>query len=71
MLEDLPQLLRAMKIDARFQEERLGADAEKADFVFELSWHRPERSTPPLDLLTVVDARFHIKSFELTTENGR
>jgi putative Mg2+ transporter-C (MgtC) family protein len=71
VLEDLPRLLGGMKIDARFQEKRLSADAQNADYVFELAWWVPERSTPPLDLLTAVDAHFHIKSFELTTENGR
>jgi putative Mg2+ transporter-C (MgtC) family protein len=71
VLEDLPRLLDGIKIRARFQEARACADAQKADYVFELAWRRPERASPPLDLFTTVESRFQIKSFDLTTDNGR
>jgi len=70
-LDDLPGILAKAKCHARFQERRLGADPQKADFVFELAWRRPERATLPSDMLQTVESRFQIKSFELTTENGR
>jgi putative Mg2+ transporter-C (MgtC) family protein len=71
VLEDLPQLLDGMKLRTRFQEEKLSADAQNADYVFELAWRRPERVTPPADLFPTVESRFQIKSFELTTDNAR
>jgi putative Mg2+ transporter-C (MgtC) family protein len=70
-LDDLPRILDSAKCQARFQERRLSVDSGKADFAFELAWRRPERATLPPDLLQTIESRFQIKSFELTTENGR
>ena len=36
-----------------------------------LKWKRPERATPPHDLLAALDGRYEIATFELTTDNGR
>jgi len=71
VLEDVPRLLAPMKCRARFQEHRRGTDKAKADYVFELAWRRPEHETPPCDLLKALNDRFEIKSFQLTTDNGR
>jgi hypothetical protein len=35
------------------------------------SWRQPEQARPPVDLLRRIDQNYPIKSFELTTENGR
>lgn len=71
VLDDLPSMLGKAKCQARFQDRRISADTQKADFTFELSWRRPERAAFPSDILKAVESRFQIKSFELTTENGR
>lgn len=71
MAEDLPRLVKQMKYRAHFQEQRQAAEPQKMDYAFELSWRRPELADPPLDLLRLVDKSFPIKSFELTTDNGR
>jgi putative Mg2+ transporter-C (MgtC) family protein len=72
VLDEVSSLLAPMHCRARFQEQRLTPDAQKADYMFELAWRRPEEQTaPPLDLLAALERRFQIKSFELTTENGR
>jgi putative Mg2+ transporter-C (MgtC) family protein len=67
--EDLPKLVEQLKYRARFREQRRAS--EKTDYTFELSWTRPELADPPLDLLRLIDEKFPIKSFELTTDNGR
>ena len=70
-LNDLPGLLRPMRYHARFQEQRLSSDHGKADYVFELAWRQPEHATPPIELLKELNTRFSVKSFELTSDNGR
>lgn len=69
--EDLPKLVRPMKFQARFQEQRQATEPQKMDYAFELSWRRPELADPPFELLRLVDESFPIKSFELTTDNGK
>jgi putative Mg2+ transporter-C (MgtC) family protein len=71
VIEDVQRLLGPMKCEARFQEQKLSANEQSADYTFELGWRRPERALPPLDLLSVLESRYRIKSFELTTDNGR
>jgi putative Mg2+ transporter-C (MgtC) family protein len=70
-LEDLPKLVKQMKYHAHFQEQRQATESQKMDYAFELSWKRPELADPPVALLRLVDKSFPIKSFELTTDNGR
>jgi putative Mg2+ transporter-C (MgtC) family protein len=70
-LEDLPKLVKQMKYHAHFQEQRQATEPQKMDYAFELSWKRPELADPPVALLRLVDKSFPIKSFELTTDNGR
>jgi putative Mg2+ transporter-C (MgtC) family protein len=71
VMEEIPRLVAPMKYQARFREQRRSRDFENADYVFELSWRRPERASPPVELLEIIDRRFPVKSFELTTDNGR
>jgi len=71
VIEEIPRLVAPMKYQARFREQRRSRDFENADYVFELSWRRPERASPPVELLEIIDRRFPVKSFELTTDNGR
>jgi putative Mg2+ transporter-C (MgtC) family protein len=71
VLEEVPRLVEPMKYRARFQEQRGSPDSENTDYVFELSWRRPERASPPVELLEIIDRHFPVKSFELTTDNGR
>jgi putative Mg2+ transporter-C (MgtC) family protein len=71
VLDEVPRLLGPMNCDARFREQALLPDNRKADYTFELKWKRPERATPPHDLLAALDGRYEITTFELTTDNGR
>jgi len=71
VLEEVPRLLAPMHCRAHFQQHRLAPGSDKADYAFELGWRRPEHATPPLELLAALDRRFEVKSFELTTDNGR
>ena len=71
VVDDVPRLLLPMKCRARFQERIFDADSDRADYVFELTWRRPEHAMPPFDALRALEDRFVVKSFELTTENGR
>lgn len=71
VLEDLPRVLLVRKCHARFQEKRLNVASQQADYTFELSWRQPEYHEPSRDLLAEIDEHFTVKSFELTTDNGR
>ncbi|MBU6464135.1 MAG: MgtC/SapB family protein [Bradyrhizobium sp.] len=71
VLEDIPKLIRPMKYRARFHEQKRSLDPDQTDYSFELSWRRPELDGPPIELLQTIDRHFPIKSFELTTDNGR
>jgi putative Mg2+ transporter-C (MgtC) family protein len=70
-MADLPALIAPLKCRANFRERRAGPDPAKAEFRFEVSWRRPEQSTPPLELLQRISERYAVRSFELTSENGR
>ena len=71
VLEDVPKLIRSMNYSARFHEQERSPDPDMMDYSFELSWKGPELDGPPVDLLQTIDRRFPVKSFELTTNNGR
>jgi putative Mg2+ transporter-C (MgtC) family protein len=70
-ISEMPDLIAPLKYQANFRRQGSGRDPEKAEYAFEISWRRPERSGPPLDMLRVVNARYSITSFELTSENSR
>ena len=71
VLTELPNIVEPMKFHARFQQQELHPCSSKADYAFELSWRRPERTMPPLELLQALEHHFTVKSFELTTDNSR
>jgi len=71
VVERLTELVRPLHYRAQFQDQQRSLDPATADYTFEVSWRRAERAAPPLDLLRLVDKHFSVKSFELTTENGR
>ena len=70
-MSDLPALLAPLKCRAHFRERRTSLDPAKAEFCFEVSWRRPEKSIPPFELLQRVSEHYPVMSFELTSENGR
>lgn len=71
VLDEIPKLVHPMNYRARFQEQKISSDPGKTDYLFELSWKRPELASPPIELLQTIDRHFAVKSFELTTNNGR
>jgi putative Mg2+ transporter-C (MgtC) family protein len=70
-ISDLPLLIAPLKCRAHFRERKESPEPGKSEFCFEVSWHRPERVGPPLELLQRVSDRYPVKSFVLTSENGR
>ena len=68
---DVARLVAKQNIRARFQERTRTAEGTAADYVFELAWRQPEQDELPLNLLQLVDGKYQVKSFELTTDNGR
>ena len=71
MIEEVPRLVAPMKYQARFREQKRSRDSENAYYVFDLRWRRPDRSSPLVELLEIIDRHFPVKSFWLTTGNGR
>jgi putative Mg2+ transporter-C (MgtC) family protein len=71
VLTELPRIVEPMKFHTRFQQQEHHPDSSKADYAFELSWRRPERAMLPLELFHALERHFTVKSFELTTDNGR
>lgn len=71
VVDEVPRLLGPMHFHARFQEQRRYSATDEADYTFEVTWRRPERATPPLELFMTLASRFEIKAFELTSDNGR
>jgi putative Mg2+ transporter-C (MgtC) family protein len=71
VVAELPRLIQPMNFRARFQHRKHDPASDTADYAFELSWRQAERAVPPLELLESFDQHFTIKSFELTTDNGR
>jgi putative Mg2+ transporter-C (MgtC) family protein len=69
-VSDVPELIAPLRYEANFRRQDLSHDPGKAEYSFEVSRRRPERSGPPLDLLRVVSERYPIAVFELTSENG-
>ena len=68
---DVPQLIAPLKYQARFHRQSATPNPATPEYSFEVSWKQPEVSGPPLDLLRVINERYPITFFELTTENGR
>ena len=71
VVAELPRLIEPMNFRARFRQREHDLASDIADYAFELSWRQAERAVPPLELLETLDRHFTIKSFELTTDNGR
>ncbi|WP_426435543.1 hypothetical protein [Bradyrhizobium genosp. P] len=71
VIEAIPKLIEPLHHKARFQEQRRNNGSTNTDYVFEVSWRRPEDARPPVDLLRLLEERFVIMSFELTTTNGK
>ncbi|WP_349510110.1 MgtC/SapB family protein [Bradyrhizobium sp. NAS96.2] len=71
VIDVLPKLIKPLHYSGRFQEQRRHDGSADADYHFEISWRRPENAAPPVDLLRVVEKHFVVRSFELTTENGK
>jgi putative Mg2+ transporter-C (MgtC) family protein len=71
VIDEVTRLLGTQHVHARFQERTRTPDGAAADYVFELAWRQPEKGDLPLHLLQLIEGKFQIRSFELTTDNGR
>ena len=71
VIDDVTRLIGTRHIRARFQEQTRISDGNTADYVFELVWRQPEQDDLPLNLLQLLEDKFQIRSFELTSDNGR
>ncbi|KWV57049.1 ATPase [Bradyrhizobium macuxiense] len=70
-IEAIPKLIEPLHYRAHFQEFLHDGSSANADYVFEVSWRQPEYAQPPTDLLRLIETHYVVKSFELTTLNGR
>jgi hypothetical protein len=68
---DVPKLIAPLKYQARFHRQSATPNPATPEYSFEVSWRQLELSGAPLDLLRVINERYQITAFELTTENGR
>jgi putative Mg2+ transporter-C (MgtC) family protein len=68
VLEGLPNMVKPLKYHAHFRERKCHAESDQADYTFELSWHRPDRAFPPVDLLRELNKNFQVTCFEVTTD---
>ena len=71
VVTELPQLTAKSRCLARFQQRTPSLEPGKCEFAFQLHWKLPERCGPPIELLQALNQHYVVKSFELTTENGR
>jgi putative Mg2+ transporter-C (MgtC) family protein len=65
---ELSDLIGRHGYEARFRRQSRGDDPQHVRLSFEISWKRPESAGRPLDLLSLVNERYPVLSFELTSE---
>ncbi|WP_407176122.1 MgtC/SapB family protein [Bradyrhizobium sp. STM 3562] len=68
VVERVSNLVEPMKYRAHFQGQKHHSNSNQTDYAFELSWHRPDRTSSPLDVLHVLDQDYRITLFELMTD---
>jgi len=68
VLNELPRILAPLGCRDQFQGRTHSPTAETAEYVFELTWRRPNSCLLTGDILSALDRRFQIKQFELTTD---
>jgi len=68
-ISDIPALLAPMGYKAQFRRHTRGDDAQQAKLSFEVFWRNPEIMSQPADLLKLVNERYQVVSFELTSES--
>ena len=70
-IRQIPDLVQPRGYRAHFQRQQQIVNSDRAEYTFEISWRRPERAAPPIDLIELVGRDYVVTSFEMTTENGR
>jgi putative Mg2+ transporter-C (MgtC) family protein len=65
---DVVNLITPLGYTARFQAQRSGDSDSRVALCFQISWRRAEAGGPPLDLLDILNGRFAVASFTLTSE---
>jgi putative Mg2+ transporter-C (MgtC) family protein len=70
VLEELSALIKPMNYRAHFRNHRRHRETNRMEYVFELTWRRPERAGPPVELLQSLESRYQVNSFEVASENG-
>ena len=67
---ELPRLIGELGYHARFVEVERRNDG-LIDCSFDVSWRRADHSAPPTDMLMLICRWYVVKTFVLTTEDGR
>jgi putative Mg2+ transporter-C (MgtC) family protein len=67
---ELPRLIGGLGYHAHFVEVERRSDGS-VDCSFDVSWRHADRSAPPTDMLTLIRRWYEVKTFVLTTEDGR
>jgi putative Mg2+ transporter-C (MgtC) family protein len=65
---DVVKLIAPLGYTARFQAQRRGDSDSRLALCFQISWRRAEAGGPPLGLLDILNGRFAVASFTLTSE---
>jgi putative Mg2+ transporter-C (MgtC) family protein len=68
-IPDLNATIGPLGFDAEFRRRTMAASGDGATTWFEISWSRPERAGPPLDLLAALDGAYTVASFRMISES--
>jgi putative Mg2+ transporter-C (MgtC) family protein len=64
---DLPAAVARLGYTAHFQKQTQH-DEEQTAASFQISWKQPEVAGPPLNLINILNERYSVDSFEITSE---
>ena len=68
-VNELLSLVTQAGYKAKFQRQTESDDAQLAELAFEVSWKQPEILSSPLELVKLVNERYRVVSFDLTSES--
>jgi putative Mg2+ transporter-C (MgtC) family protein len=66
---DLDALIKPLGYHAHFYQLLNDVKSNETKFLYEISWSKPESSSPPVDLIAMLQGNFDIESFEIKSES--
>jgi putative Mg2+ transporter-C (MgtC) family protein len=70
-LADLDALLRPLRCKAAFLCKRRDAESGRPVLSYEINWTRAETAGPPTDLVSTIEDKYSLLSFEITSGSGQ